>query len=194
MGDTKKFDEVKMPAHYTSGKIQVLDFIEDQQLGYHLGNVIKYVCRAGKKNAGAYKQDLKKAMFMLARVIEKDEELINIPMLQYILREHPDMNELWKEYTEGKKAFENGNASEETKSEPAAIVGLRHIIKDLETPQLEIIVRMPEGRRIYSYTTGQHRKVWGDLEFQEKAVLSFINDLRNAFASGINKLEKEFNT
>ena len=32
------------PAHYTRGSIEVWDFIRDQQLNYHLGNAIKYIC------------------------------------------------------------------------------------------------------------------------------------------------------
>ena len=31
-------DNVNHPSHYTSGKIEVIDFIEDQQLNYHKGN------------------------------------------------------------------------------------------------------------------------------------------------------------
>ena len=42
-------DAVNHPSHYTRGKIEVIDFIEDQQLPYHLGNVIKYIARAGYK-------------------------------------------------------------------------------------------------------------------------------------------------
>jgi hypothetical protein len=38
------------PAHYKRGRIQVWDFIVDQQLDYLAGNVVKYVCRAGYKN------------------------------------------------------------------------------------------------------------------------------------------------
>ena len=44
-------DNVKHPSHYTDGKIEVIEFIEDKQLSYHRGNAIKYICRAGKKDA-----------------------------------------------------------------------------------------------------------------------------------------------
>ena len=47
------------PSHYNKGKIEVIDFIEDQQLPYHLGNVIKYIARAGYK--GDKLEDLKKS-------------------------------------------------------------------------------------------------------------------------------------
>ena len=47
----------------------MIDFIEDQNLDFHLGNVIKYVCRSGIKNDGIL-QDLKKAQWYLNRKIE----------------------------------------------------------------------------------------------------------------------------
>ncbi len=37
---------------------------------FYLGNVIKYVVRAGKKNPGAYKEDLEKAIVYLQKRIE----------------------------------------------------------------------------------------------------------------------------
>lgn len=52
-------DAVNHPSHYTRGNIEVIDFIEDQQLPYHLGNVVKYVARAGYK--GDKVEDLKKS-------------------------------------------------------------------------------------------------------------------------------------
>lgn len=56
------------PSHYNRGKIEVIDFIEDQGLSFHLGNVIKYITRAGSK--GDKLEDLKKAQWYLARYIE----------------------------------------------------------------------------------------------------------------------------
>jgi hypothetical protein len=66
-------DTVNHPPHYTAGKIEVIDFIEDQQLGYHLGNVVKYVCRADHK--GSRLEDLKKAAWYLDREIEKSSKI-----------------------------------------------------------------------------------------------------------------------
>lgn len=63
-----KPDPVNHPAHYTQGRIEVIDFIEDQQLGFHEGNVVKYVARARWK--GRELQDLKKAQWYLQRRIE----------------------------------------------------------------------------------------------------------------------------
>lgn len=62
-------DVINHPSHYTRGKIEVIDFIEDQQLPYHLGNVIKYIARAGYK--GDKLEDLKKARWYLDRYINE---------------------------------------------------------------------------------------------------------------------------
>jgi len=53
------------PAHYTRGQIEVWDFIRDQTLNYHLGNAVKYICRAGFKSNNTKTQDLKKAIHYL---------------------------------------------------------------------------------------------------------------------------------
>ena len=63
-------DTVNHPAHYTDGNIEVIDFIEDKKLPYHLGNVVKYVARAGKKDPEKTVEDLKKAAWYLNRYIE----------------------------------------------------------------------------------------------------------------------------
>ena len=61
-----KEDVINHPSHYTRGTIEVIDFIEDQQLPYHLGNVIKYIARAGYK--GDKLEDLKKSKVVLRPV------------------------------------------------------------------------------------------------------------------------------
>lgn len=61
-------EKVNHPPHYNSGKIEVIDFIEDQKLGFHLGNVVKYVCRAEHK--GKVRQDLEKALWYLQRHLD----------------------------------------------------------------------------------------------------------------------------
>ena len=58
------------PAYYTRGNIEVWDFIRDQQLPYHLGNAIKYVCRAGHKGSATKTQDLKKAIHYLENELQ----------------------------------------------------------------------------------------------------------------------------
>lgn len=64
-------DNVNHPAHYTRGKIEVIDFIEDQGLEFHLANAVKYICRAGYKNKAKTVEDLEKADWYLRRYIEK---------------------------------------------------------------------------------------------------------------------------
>jgi len=53
------------PEHYTRGSIEIWDFIRDQDLNYHLGNAIKYICRAGYKPTESKEKDLKKAIHYL---------------------------------------------------------------------------------------------------------------------------------
>lgn len=68
-------DVINHPQHYTRGRIEVIDFIEDKGLNFNLGNVIKYVARAGhKKSSGKSMEtkaleDLKKARWYLDREI-----------------------------------------------------------------------------------------------------------------------------
>ena len=64
-------DMVNHPPHYTQGKIEVIDFIDDKQLGFYEGQVIKYVSRAKLK--GNELQDLKKAQWYLNRLISNME-------------------------------------------------------------------------------------------------------------------------
>jgi len=63
---------VDHPKHYNTGRIEVIDAIEDWKLGFHLGNVVKYVARAEHK--GKPLEDLKKAQWYLNRAIEKLEQ------------------------------------------------------------------------------------------------------------------------
>ena len=63
-------DTIDHPPHYTSGKIEVWDFIIDQGLDFLLGNVIKYVCRAGRK--GKRLEDLRKAEAYIRKAIKNE--------------------------------------------------------------------------------------------------------------------------
>lgn len=60
-------DNVNHPSHYNDGKIEVIDYIENANLGFHLGNAIKYISRAGKKDSADYREDLKKATWYIKR-------------------------------------------------------------------------------------------------------------------------------
>ena len=63
-------DEKYDPTHYQRGKIQVWDFIADQQLDFFKGNVVKYVCRAGSKSGESELDDLMKAKVYVEKAIE----------------------------------------------------------------------------------------------------------------------------
>lgn len=56
------------PDYYRRGKIQVWTFIRDQGLNFHLGNAIKYICRAGYKEDRI--SDLRKAIHYLQNELE----------------------------------------------------------------------------------------------------------------------------
>ena len=58
-------DKVSAPSHYTRGKIEVMDFIQDQGLDFPLGSAIKYICRAGHKPGESFEDDIRKAQKML---------------------------------------------------------------------------------------------------------------------------------
>lgn len=73
----KNYDDVQSPKHYTDTKIEVIDYIEDKNLGFCLGNAIKYISRAGRKNSAAMNekekaiQDLQKAIWYIERRIKE---------------------------------------------------------------------------------------------------------------------------
>jgi len=62
-------DPINHPAHYTFSRIEPIDAIEAWELGFHLGNAVKYITRAGRK--GDKLQDLRKARWYLEREIER---------------------------------------------------------------------------------------------------------------------------
>lgn len=67
-------DQINHPAHYTDGKIEVWDYIDDKALGYFKGNAVKYISRAGKKNPDKEIEDLEKAIAYLNREIKRIKE------------------------------------------------------------------------------------------------------------------------
>lgn len=60
---------VHHPPHYNQGRFEVIDVIEDWKLGFHLGNTVKYIARAGHK--GDRIEDLRKALWYLEREINR---------------------------------------------------------------------------------------------------------------------------
>ena len=63
----------KGPTYYQRGTTNVWDFITDKGLNFHLGNAIKYICRAGYKDSKI--QDLEKAIHYLENELEHEKDI-----------------------------------------------------------------------------------------------------------------------
>jgi len=68
---TSLYHPVNRPEHYAAGKFEVITIIADQLgdeglRGFCLGNALKYICRAGKKNPQKELEDLEKASWYLS--------------------------------------------------------------------------------------------------------------------------------
>lgn len=80
LGVTLKDNAVDHPQHYADTKIEVIDYIEDKNFGFCLGNAIKYISRAGRKESAAMDakqkavQDLQKAIWYINRRIKEIEQ------------------------------------------------------------------------------------------------------------------------
>jgi hypothetical protein len=67
---------VNHPSHYQFGKnneYEAIKVIDAWELDFHLGNAVKYISRAGKKDPNKEIEDLKKALFYLDRKIKNLE-------------------------------------------------------------------------------------------------------------------------
>jgi hypothetical protein len=77
----KNKEQVNHPKHYQFGEdnvYEVIKVIDAWQLGFSLGNTIKYISRAGKKESDKELQDLKKALWYLQHHIDNlEKELKN---------------------------------------------------------------------------------------------------------------------
>lgn len=64
---------VDHPAHYggVDDPYEAIKVIEAWNLGFHLGNTVKYISRAGLKDPDKEIEDLEKAAWYLNRKIEK---------------------------------------------------------------------------------------------------------------------------
>ena len=70
----KVMEQVDHPSHYggADNPCEAIKVIEAWELGFCLGNAVKYISRAGKK--GPALQDLKKAQWYLTRAIDNMEK------------------------------------------------------------------------------------------------------------------------
>lgn len=74
---------VQHPIYYggADDPYEAIKVIEAWNLGFHLGNTVKYISRAGKKDGNSATQDLKKALFYLNReieLLEKQNQVIDV--------------------------------------------------------------------------------------------------------------------
>jgi len=67
---TVEHDAVSHPSYYCEGGIETLDFILAKKMDFLLGQVCKYIVRAGKKDPAKEVEDLEKARFYLDRKIQ----------------------------------------------------------------------------------------------------------------------------
>jgi hypothetical protein len=72
-------EQVNHPDHYggKNNEYEAIKVIDAWQLGFSLGNTIKYISRAGKKGKDKELQDLLKARWYLEHHIKTIEEKIN---------------------------------------------------------------------------------------------------------------------
>lgn len=72
LADVERRGSVNHPGYYKRGGVEAIDAIEAWGLGFHLGNVVKYIARAGHKTTDGLR-DLKKAEWYLSREIKRRE-------------------------------------------------------------------------------------------------------------------------
>lgn len=60
-------ERINHPPHYTMGGVEAISVIDAWKLNFYLGNVLKYICRAGKKENEL--EDLQKAAWYLNRYV-----------------------------------------------------------------------------------------------------------------------------
>ena len=90
------------PSYYRRGSIQVWDFIRDQGLSFHLGNAIKYICRAGHKDSRI--ADLRKAIHYLQNELEN--EILSECPSEGVSPWLPSEERYWASFTGDAEAFD----------------------------------------------------------------------------------------
>jgi hypothetical protein len=64
-----------MNEHYRKTDIQPIELITEWGLNFSLGNVLKYICRAGKKQNASIREDLMKALWYLTYHLTEDTDV-----------------------------------------------------------------------------------------------------------------------
>lgn len=68
-----------MSSYYKRGGVEAISVIENWGLGFHVGNAVKYLCRAGHKDPQTKDADLRKAVWYLRRAADIPAEIPEIP-------------------------------------------------------------------------------------------------------------------
>lgn len=55
-------ESVIIPSYYNKASMSVIDIIDEYELNFNKGNIIKYILRSGKKSKDTEIQDLQKAI------------------------------------------------------------------------------------------------------------------------------------
>jgi len=64
-----QYDIIQKAPHYNTGDYEVIEVIKEYNLGFCLGNAVKYIARAGRKDASKTIEDLKKACYYIEREV-----------------------------------------------------------------------------------------------------------------------------
>ena len=78
-------DKISAPEHYTFSEYEPKDVIWAWHLDFYLGNVVKYIARAGRKKDSSMIDDLRKARQYIDFELEKLQENSREPMRRGIL-------------------------------------------------------------------------------------------------------------
>ena len=73
----KQQEQINHPDYYKAGGIEAIDFIEAHSLNFNLGNVIKYITRAGLKQGEDRLTALTKAKWYLDREFLREKSIHN---------------------------------------------------------------------------------------------------------------------
>lgn len=79
-----------MNEHYRKTNVQPIELITEWGLDFSLGNVLKYVCRAGKKQNASIREDLMKALWYLAYHITEDIDTADNVVRNVVESTRPD--------------------------------------------------------------------------------------------------------
>ena len=156
-------DDVNNPEHYNKQGIEVIDVIEAYELPYHLGNVIKYVCRHAYK--GHEEQDLRKALWYLDRYIEETFDHLRGYSLSeaqaffdvYDLADGP-LDRGGYTVSEAEAFFEGYDLAKEDAREEAADIAIQRANVPLPDPLADVEVHCPPDRIAGDDAAATHTK------------------------------------